>query len=239
MPSWCTVSKASPTKAAPAKARVRKTAAAHAHAAPPARLPEQSHGLPHAERLAAGKALRSRVARDAFATWQPDGRRADPVDLLKASSAGRVPELEDALRALPVAALMDGEASIADLRKLKSARELALLRELIRTATSTVEQCYDFTGGIEQFVDTLEQQMFAVTQCIDDVHSEEDIIELAPVTDSRTGSVAHGLGSSASAAPSSTSFVRRRLPSSTASRISSEFRVESLRISPMIVCVRS
>jgi replicative DNA helicase len=43
-------------------------------------------------------------------------------------------------------------------------RELALLRELIRTATSTVEQCYDFTGGIEQFVDTLEQQMFAVTQ---------------------------------------------------------------------------
>ena len=43
-------------------------------------------------------------------------------------------------------------------------RELALLRELIRTATSTVEQCYEFTGGIEQFVDTLEQQMFAVTQ---------------------------------------------------------------------------
>jgi uncharacterized protein (DUF2252 family) len=57
------------------------------------RLPEQSHGVPHAERRAAGKALRERVARDVLANWQPDARRADPVDLLLASSAGRVPEL--------------------------------------------------------------------------------------------------------------------------------------------------
>ena len=84
---------AAPAKAAPAKARARKAAAAHAPAVPPARLPEQSHGLPHAERLAAGKALRSRVAREAVAKWLPDRRRADPVDLLVASSAGRVPEL--------------------------------------------------------------------------------------------------------------------------------------------------
>jgi uncharacterized protein (DUF2252 family) len=58
-----------------------------------ARLPKQSHGLPHAERLAAGKALREREPRGVAACWEPDARRADPVDLLVASSAGRVPEL--------------------------------------------------------------------------------------------------------------------------------------------------
>ncbi len=58
-----------------------------------ARLPEQSHGAPHAERRAAGKALRERVARDLLAKWQPDAGRADPVDLLVASSGGRVPDL--------------------------------------------------------------------------------------------------------------------------------------------------
>jgi len=47
---------------------------------------------------------------------------------------------------------------------IERVRELALLRELIRTATGTVEQCFEFSGGIDQFVDTIEQQMFAVTQ---------------------------------------------------------------------------
>ena len=47
---------------------------------------------------------------------------------------------------------------------IEKVRELALLRELIRTATGTVEQCYEFSGGIDQFVDTIEQQIFAVTQ---------------------------------------------------------------------------
>ena len=84
-----------------------------------------------------------------------------------------------------------------------------------------------------------QDQLFTVAQRVDDVHREEDIVELALVTDGRNGSVAHGLGSSARVAPSSTSFVSRRLPSSTASRISSEFWVDSLRISAMIVCVRS
>lgn len=70
-----------------------------AHAAPksppgpPAQLPRQSHAAPHPERRAAGKALRERVPRDALARWRPDARRADPVALLVASSAGRVPEL--------------------------------------------------------------------------------------------------------------------------------------------------
>lgn len=47
---------------------------------------------------------------------------------------------------------------------IEKVREQALLRELIRAATGTVEQCYEFSGGIDQFVDTIEQQLFAVTQ---------------------------------------------------------------------------
>jgi uncharacterized protein (DUF2252 family) len=71
----------------------RTATATRAPAAPPARLPEQSHGRPHAERLAEGKAMRNRVARDAVSGWLPHPRRADPVELLIASSHGRVPEL--------------------------------------------------------------------------------------------------------------------------------------------------
>jgi len=43
-------------------------------------------------------------------------------------------------------------------------REQHLLRELIRSATGAVEDCYNFTGGIDQFVDQVEQKLFAVTQ---------------------------------------------------------------------------
>jgi len=43
-------------------------------------------------------------------------------------------------------------------------REQHLLRELIRSATGAVEECYNFTGGIDEFVDKVEQKIFAVTQ---------------------------------------------------------------------------
>ena len=43
-------------------------------------------------------------------------------------------------------------------------REKHLLRELIKTATGAVEQCYGFTGGLEEFVDKVEQDIFKVTQ---------------------------------------------------------------------------
>lgn len=43
-------------------------------------------------------------------------------------------------------------------------REKHLLRELIKTATSAIEQSYSFTGGLEEFVDKVEQELFAVTQ---------------------------------------------------------------------------
>jgi uncharacterized protein (DUF2252 family) len=58
-----------------------------------ARLPEQSHGEPHPQRLAHGRGLRERSPRRAIGRWSPAGTRADPIDLLVASGAGRIPEL--------------------------------------------------------------------------------------------------------------------------------------------------
>ncbi|MDR2676203.1 MAG: replicative DNA helicase [Opitutaceae bacterium] len=43
-------------------------------------------------------------------------------------------------------------------------REFFLLRELIKVAAGTVEKCYDYSGGLEEFIDTVEQELFAVTQ---------------------------------------------------------------------------
>jgi len=45
------------------------------------------------ERRAAGKALRDKCARDAHASWKPQPKRRDPVDLLIESSRGRMPQL--------------------------------------------------------------------------------------------------------------------------------------------------
>src|ERR1039458_7942906 len=41
-------------------------------------------------------------------------------------------------------------------------REQHLLREIIRSATGAVEDCFNFTGGIDEFVDHVEQRIFAV-----------------------------------------------------------------------------
>jgi replicative DNA helicase len=43
-------------------------------------------------------------------------------------------------------------------------REQSLLREIIRSATGAVEECYNFSGGIDEFVDQVETRIFAVTQ---------------------------------------------------------------------------
>ncbi len=47
---------------------------------------------------------------------------------------------------------------------IEKVRELALLREIIRSATGAVEDCYGFSGGIDEFVDQIETKLFAVTQ---------------------------------------------------------------------------
>ncbi len=43
-------------------------------------------------------------------------------------------------------------------------RELYLLRELIKVATGAVESCYSYQGGLEEFIDKVEQDIFHVTQ---------------------------------------------------------------------------
>lgn len=43
-------------------------------------------------------------------------------------------------------------------------RELHLLRELIRVSTGVVENCFNYSGGLEEFVDKVEQEMFQITQ---------------------------------------------------------------------------
>jgi replicative DNA helicase len=47
---------------------------------------------------------------------------------------------------------------------IEKVREQALLREIIRSATGAVEDCYGFSGGIDEFVDQIETKIFAVTQ---------------------------------------------------------------------------
>ena len=47
---------------------------------------------------------------------------------------------------------------------IEKVRELSLLREIIRSATGAVEDCYGFTGGIDEFVDQIETKIFSVTQ---------------------------------------------------------------------------
>ncbi|MBX3736237.1 MAG: replicative DNA helicase [Candidatus Didemnitutus sp.] len=47
---------------------------------------------------------------------------------------------------------------------IEKVREKHLLRELIKAATGAVEQCYSFTGGLEEFIDKVEQELFKVTQ---------------------------------------------------------------------------
>ncbi len=47
---------------------------------------------------------------------------------------------------------------------IEKVRELHLLRELIKVATGAVESCYSYEGGLGEFVDKIEQDIFKVTQ---------------------------------------------------------------------------
>jgi replicative DNA helicase len=47
---------------------------------------------------------------------------------------------------------------------IEKLRELYLLRELIKVATGAVENCYSYQGGLEEFIDKVEQDIFQVTQ---------------------------------------------------------------------------
>ncbi|MFH1500308.1 MAG: replicative DNA helicase [Verrucomicrobiota bacterium] len=47
---------------------------------------------------------------------------------------------------------------------IEKIRELHLLRELIKVATGAVESCFNYDGGLEEFIDKVEQDIFKVTQ---------------------------------------------------------------------------
>ena len=78
------------TKFAPVKPQRREKPAPAARIVS---LPEQSHGRPHPERRALGRALRDRSPRRGLSKWKAAPGRADPVALLIESSRGRLPDL--------------------------------------------------------------------------------------------------------------------------------------------------
>ena len=47
---------------------------------------------------------------------------------------------------------------------IEKIRELYVLRELIKVSTGVVEKCYNYSGGIKEFVDRTERDIFAITQ---------------------------------------------------------------------------
>jgi len=47
---------------------------------------------------------------------------------------------------------------------IERVREQHLLREIIRSTTGAAEDCFNFSGGIDEFVDQVEARIFAVTQ---------------------------------------------------------------------------
>ncbi|MFO1085369.1 MAG: DUF2252 domain-containing protein [Reyranellaceae bacterium] len=67
------------------------TKAATSAEVPEARRP--SHSVPADDLIAAGKRLRDTVSRAGQGTWKRPKNRLDPVELLRASDAGRLPEL--------------------------------------------------------------------------------------------------------------------------------------------------
>ena len=62
---------------------------------PPATVPGKETFHTAAERMKLGQARRKLVKRVDHAVWKPRDRKADPLDLLKASTKGRVPRLVD------------------------------------------------------------------------------------------------------------------------------------------------
>jgi uncharacterized protein (DUF2252 family) len=68
---------------------VHRTKGAHE----PAHIETTVHRSSPQERTAAGKALRTRLSRSALGDWKRPEKRKDPIHLLKASDADRLPEL--------------------------------------------------------------------------------------------------------------------------------------------------
>ncbi len=63
--------------------------------------PTQTHTLSMKERIDMGKEARKRIPREMQAEWTPPKNRVDPIDLLMASSEGRIEELASRYRLRP------------------------------------------------------------------------------------------------------------------------------------------
>jgi uncharacterized protein (DUF2252 family) len=60
---------------------------------PAAQIKRPEYTIPADDLVASGKRLRESVPRTSQAAWKPHNDRADPIDILRASDAGRIPEL--------------------------------------------------------------------------------------------------------------------------------------------------
>lgn len=81
--------------ASPKRSQLEVVHGASADAIPTNQPPpnEFTQEMSLAERMKAGKALRDRVSRPQHRTWAPNGSRPDPLALLQAADADRIPEL--------------------------------------------------------------------------------------------------------------------------------------------------
>src|SRR2546428_12891475 len=80
-------------KAGSAKRGVAALDSASGAASADAVLGGKTGTIDRADRIAAGRALRKDVPRDAHGDWQPAADRPDPVDVLVGQGESRVPEL--------------------------------------------------------------------------------------------------------------------------------------------------
>ena len=121
------------------------------------------------------RCLEARITRDSFWLAANQILFQAIVDLYQKSSPVTLEVLAEELRTQRLLDQVGGFAYLMQVTGkipttahagyfIEKVREKHLLRELIRTATGAVEQCYSFSGGLEEFVDKVEQELFKVTQ---------------------------------------------------------------------------
>lgn len=92
--------------------------------------------------------------------------RQQPTDLWIVAEELKTAKLLDQIGGYPFLTQVSGKSATTAQASyfIAKVREQGLLREIIRAATGTVEDCYNYSGGIEEFVDGVERKLFAVTQ---------------------------------------------------------------------------
>jgi len=93
-------------------------------------------------------------------------QKSPPVDVAVLAEELKTARQLDAAGGYPYLAQLSGRIPTTAQAQyfIDKVRELHLLRELIKVSTLTVENCLSFQGGIEEFIDGVEQNIFRVTQ---------------------------------------------------------------------------